>query len=81
MIVYCSVAWSLNFVQLSQFLKTQKKLPKLLVCLASCSELECSYSGRRFLVVECDAINAVISELYCIFGDIPGVEQEEICEL
>ena len=56
-------------------------LTSIIICVPCPTELECSYSGRRFLVVECDTINAVISELYCIFGDIPGAEQEEICEL
>ena len=44
------------------------------------TELECRLSGRRFLTVECDIFNAVISELYCIYGDIPGAE-EDMCEL
>ena len=44
------------------------------------TELECRSSGRRFLIVECDVFNAVISELYCTYGDIPGAE-EDMCEL
>ena len=44
------------------------------------TEWECRLSGRRFLTVECDVFNAVISELYCIYGDIPGAE-EDMCEL